>query len=194
MTIDNDEELVRVVVEVSENLQAIQDYLGQEPRADGKIRFPRGFMRTAGYFRQKLLFMRDRSSRDNLTYAFILSDVYRWLTNRTDIYGTARDMVVKAGLVLAGSIAETIIIDYTTGVVGKKRGFCARADRMVSLGMISNHLAEELKWLWGMRRGIHIYEIKEREYKSYSLAQYNRAVSALHSLRQELALHHGGHN
>jgi hypothetical protein len=192
VAISNDDELTAAVAEVSEKLQAIQDYLGQDSCAHGKIRFPRGFMRTASHFRHKLFFIADRNTRDNLAYALILSDVYRWLTNRTDLYGTAREMIIKAGIVLTGSIAETIMVEYTRGSIGRRHGFYARADRMAETGMISGHLAEELKWLWEVRGGIHIYEISEREYQRYTMPQYNRAICALRSLREELELHHVG--
>lgn len=192
MAINDDEELVEAVADVSEKLQSIQDYLGQDSSADGKVRFPRGFMRTADHFRHKLFFIPDRNARDNLAYALILSDVYRWLTNRTDLYGTAREMIIKAGIVLTGSIAETIMVEYTRGVIGRRHGFCARADRMAAAGIISGHLSEDLKWLWETRGGIHIYEINEREYERYRMSDYNRAIRVLRSLREELELHHVG--
>lgn len=192
MAIKDDDELAEVVAEVSEKLQSIQDYLGQDSCPEGKIRFPRGFIRTADHFRRKLFFIADKNARDNLAYALILSDVYRWLTNRTDLFGTAREMIIKAGIVLAGSIAETIMFEYSRGLIGRRHSFCARADRMASSGVISGHLAEELKWLWETRGGIHIYEITEREYERYTMTDYNRAIRALRALREELELHHIG--
>lgn len=192
MEIRNDTELIAVVREVGEKLQSIQNYVGHENSASGKIRFPRGFIRTAGYFRLKLSFISDRNARDNLAYALILSDVYRWLTNRTDLFGTAREMIIKAGIVLVGSIIETIMFEYTRGVIGRRHSFCARADRMVAKEMISASLAEELKWVWAARGGIHIYEINEREYERYSVTDYNRAIRTLRSLREGLELHHIG--
>ena len=48
--INNDDELSDAVAVVDEHIQAIQDYLGQDNHLHGKIRFPRNFIRTAGYF------------------------------------------------------------------------------------------------------------------------------------------------
>jgi len=47
----NDDELKDAVTIVNEHIQEIQNYLGQGPHADGKIRFPRNFIRTAVHFR-----------------------------------------------------------------------------------------------------------------------------------------------
>ena len=129
--ITNDNELRDAVAIVDENIQKIQDYLGQDPHADGKIRFPRNFIRTAAHFRKQLSFIRDGNIKDNLAYALILSDVYRWLTNRTDIFGAAKEMVMKSGIALMGSICETMPIDGTKGTIGKKHSFCERCNRMV---------------------------------------------------------------
>ncbi|MFT6491130.1 MAG: hypothetical protein ACJAWP_000006 [Porticoccus sp.] len=192
MPINNDEELAGVVSDVGEKLQQIQDYLGQNPSGENKIRFPRGFIRTADHFRNKLFFIENRDVRDNLAYALILSDVYRWITNRTDLYGIAREMIIKAGIVLSGSIAETIMVEYTKGRIGRRHGVAARCDRMAEAGMLSGRLSEELKWLWEIRGGIHIYEVGEREYERYSMADYNRAIYALRNLREELEVDHLG--
>jgi hypothetical protein len=120
--IADDNELKQAVAIVDEHIQQIQDYLGQDPHADGKIRFPRNFIRTASHFRERLSFIKDTNIRDNLAYALIQSDVYRWLTNRTDIFGTAKEMIIKSGIALMGSICETMAIDSTKSIIGKRRG------------------------------------------------------------------------
>lgn len=186
MPITTDGELASAVAEVGDKLQQIQDYLGQNPAGEHKVRFPRGFLRTANHFRNKLFFLDDRDVRDNLAYALILSDVYRWITNRTDLFGIAREMIIKSGIVLSGSIAETMIVEYTRGKINRQHGFCRRCDRMVADRIISGQLGEELKWLWEIRGGIHIYEVGEREYERYSMADYNRSIYTLRTLREEL--------
>lgn len=189
--IENDDQLRDALALVNEHIQAIQDYLGQRTHADGKIRFPRGFLRTAGHFRSRLVFISDSNLKKNLSYALILSDVLRWLTNRTDLAGTAKEMVIKNAIILMGSICESIAIDGTKGIIGKKHSFCERTNRMVAKGIITSDLRNELHWLWAKRTGIHIYELDHQEYDTYGLTDYNKAVSATKSLRDALVDFHG---
>lgn len=187
--ISDDNELKQAVAIVNEHLQKIQDYLGQNSNTDGKIRFPRNFIRTASYFRERLSFIKNKNIRDNLSYALIQSDIFRWLIERTDIYGTAQEMVMKAGIALMGSICETMSVDSTRGLIGMRHGFCERCNRMVSKGIISEELNNELHWLWEARTAIHIYEIDFREYEKYKTEDYSRAVRAARELRNALSNH-----
>lgn len=183
--INDDNELKEAVAIVNDRIQEIQDYLGQGAHPDGKIRFPRKFIRTASHFREHLSFIKDTNIKNNLAYALIESDVYRWLTNRTDIFGTAKEMIMKSGIALMGSICETMAIDATRGLIGKRHSFCERCNRMVLKGIISEELSNELHWLWDARAAIHIYEIDHREYEKYQMKDYNRAVFATRKLRDE---------
>jgi hypothetical protein len=188
--ISNDDELRIAVNIVDENIQRIQNYLGQDSHADGKIRFPRNFIRTADHFRGQLSFIREQNITDNLAYALIQSDVYRWLTNRTDIFGTAKEMVMKSGIALMGSICETMAIDVTKGIIGRRHSFCERCNRMVIKEIISEDLKNELQWLWEVRSSIHIYEVDHREHAVYNMRDYNRAIHATRNLRNELSDYH----
>ena len=189
MAIRNDEELAAAVALVGEKLQEVQDYLGQDSAGRGKIRFPRGYIRPADHFRSRLRFILDRDARDNLAYALMLGDVYRWLTNRTDLFGTAREMIIKSGIVLAGSICETIAVEYTRGKIGNRNKFKVRCGRMCDDDIISDALRKELEWLWDARTSIHIFEVEGREYDRYVMSDYNRAILALRALRDELDAH-----
>jgi hypothetical protein len=68
-------------------LQQLEDRLKLEGDRKLKIRFPRGYLRTAQHFRKRFWFVRDDNLRRNIAYSLILSDVYRWLLNRTDFWG-----------------------------------------------------------------------------------------------------------
>ena len=125
-----------------------------------------------------------------MAYALIQSDVYRWLTNRTDIFGTAKEMVMKSGIALMGSICETMAIDGTKGIIGKNHSFCERCSRMVTKEIISEDLKDELHWLWKARSAIHIYEINHREHEKYKMNDYNRAIKATRELRNALDDYH----
>ena len=186
MPIRNDAELGAVAAEVSRHLQDIQNYLGAEPGPLGKFRFPRGFIRTADYFRARLPFILDRETRDNLAYSLILTDVYRWLTIRTDIFGTAREMVLKSAIVLAGSICETMAVKVTVPYIGRNARFKPRCTQMASRGQITQDLRNELHWLWDTRSAIHICDVDGREYERYNTSDYNRAILCVRALRDQL--------
>jgi len=189
MPITTDEELAEAADLVGRKLQEIQNYLGADSHRAAKVRFPRGYIRTANYFRSRLPFILDNDAQDNLAYALILTDVYRWLTSRTDLFGTAREMVFKAGVVLAGSICETMTVNYTKGVIGRSVRFKSRCDRMVTAGMITAPLRDELHWLWDTRSAIHLCDVEVREYERYTTADYNLAITCIRNLRDQLDEH-----
>lgn len=188
--INNDDELEDAVRIVNQNIQDIQDYLGQEPHEYGKIRFPRRFIRTAGYFRNQLSFVEDVNVRDNLAYSLILTDIHRWLLIRTRVYGTVKEMIIKSGIVLLGSICETLAVIGTSEIIGRNCRFRQRCNRMVNEEIIDRTLCRELVWLWESRSAIHIYEIDHSEYAKYTLNDYNRAVKAMRKLRRVLTNYH----
>jgi hypothetical protein len=189
--IENDDQLRDAVADVNAHIQAIQDYLGQGSHVDGKMRFPRGFLRQVSHFRSRLGFINDGNLKKNLSYALILSDVFRWIINRTDLAGIAKEMVIKNVIILMGSICESMAIDGTKGVIGKKHSFCERASRMVAEGVIDPDLRDKLHWLWDKRTSIHIYELNHQEYDTYEMADYNKAVTATKELRDSLERFHG---
>lgn len=189
MPIRTDAELAEAADLVGRKLQEIQDHLGGDSHRNAKVRFPRGYIRTADHFRSRLPFILDRDARDNLAYALILTDVYRWLTNRTDLFGTAREMIFKAGVVLAGSICETMAVNYTNGTIGRSVRFKPRCDRMTTAGMITENLRDELHWLWDTRSAIHLCDVEVREYERYTTADYNRSITCIRELRDQLDEH-----
>ena len=51
----------------------------------------------------------------------MLSDVYRWMLNRTDLWGTPREMLIKECVCLMGSLVESITKDAMCGICGKNK-------------------------------------------------------------------------
>jgi len=187
--IENDRELLKAVVRVNTDLQAIQNYLGQTNHVNAKIQFPRGFIRTASHFRQRLRFLNDKTLVRNISYALILTDVYRWVLNRTDIAGTAKEMIVKEGICLVGSLCESVTKDVLAGIVGKKKGYKDRTKYLVDNGIIDEPLQIELDWVWDTRNNEHLFLVEIREHEHYKLSDYNRAIKALRILREKLEAH-----
>lgn len=189
MAIKNDEELIKALVLVNVNIQEIHNYLGRPSRLSTplfRIRFPRGFLRTAKYFRTYLGFISNKDLKNNLSYTLILLDVFYWLINRTDLFGTAKEMVIKNAIVLMASLCESYCVHITKGIIGRKHGFCDRATRMEEKGIINTQVRDELHWLWTVRSGIHIYEINYSELGKYDIKDYNKAISATENLSDAL--------
>lgn len=184
--ISNDVELHEAVGEANALLQAITDYVGRVPRDDAKLRFPRGYIRTAHRCRQLLRFVRKPVLRTNLGYQLMLADVYHWVLRHTDISGTARDMLVKAVLVHAGGIAEALLIDYYDGVMGKRQRFTARTQRLVDEGIVEAALQAELDWLWDMRCRQHLFELDQTEFYHYEPDHPERAATAVNALMRAI--------
>jgi hypothetical protein len=182
MPIQRDVELRYAVRQAGTLLQDIQDFVGRNSNNEARVRFPRGFLRTASEHRKRLAFVGNSTLASNLAYSLMLSDLYRWLIFRTDLAGTARDMVVKAGLALGGGIAEAILVDYLAGDMGKRRKFKSRTARLVELEIISDDLQADLDWLWDMRCRQHIFNVPDWEYDFYEISQYNRAARTVSTL------------
>jgi len=128
--ISNDNDLAEAVERVSRDLADIQKYLGQNNHPRSRIRFPRGYLRNAVAFRQQLWYLKDETLKRNLAYAHILSDVFRWLINRTDLSLTAQEMVIKEAVCLMGAICESLTrgVALGEGVCGISRRFKPRCE------------------------------------------------------------------
>jgi hypothetical protein len=188
--IANEAELDAAVSDVGELIQEISVYLNAHPAVTGAVRFPRGYIRTAARFRARLMFIQDHALLRNLSYAFMLHDVFRWILTRTDISGMARDMVVKNAIVLIGSIVESFARGGTVGIIGARHSYKERTQRMVVRGIISQGLKSELDWVWDTRSGIHIYLMEDSEYDRYRGEDYERAKEAAGQLLGALRVYH----
>lgn len=186
MSISSEDDLKVAVEEVNSKLQEIQDYLQRQPNVAGKIRFPRGFIRTATEQRKRLSFIKNDVLKTNLSYSLILSDIYLWLMIRTDIYGTAHEMVMKAGIFLAGAIAESITKDYLDGKIGKKKTYKERTQKLVDDGVIDAAFQADLDWVWDMRNRMHLMLVCDIEYGRYKIEDYERATLTIRELLNKL--------
>lgn len=176
-----------LVERISRDLQKLQDSLKASEDKRTYIRFPRGFLRSATSFRRRYWFIKDDNLRRNIAYSLILSDVYRWMLNRTDLVGTAREMLIKEGICLMGCLAESITKHVLHGICGKN--YEKRVDKLLELKIIDTSVHEKLKWLWKYRTREHLFLLTEREHNHYQLEHYNKAILAIEGLRSSLAQH-----
>jgi hypothetical protein len=186
MPIANDQELREAAATASRLLQEIQDYCALNgskwdavPAA--RVRFPRGFLRTAAEQRARLPFVTDKALKDNLAYTLMLSDAILWLRLRTDISGTAGEMLIKLTVFLVGTLCESITKSYLHGRCGGN--YKRRSAFLVREGTITQELADELDWVWDTRNNMHLFQLEEREYDNeYNEACHKRCVDTFRDL------------
>ncbi len=179
MPITNDKELEVAVTEAGDLLQQIQDYCGRTYKASAKVRFPRGFLRTAGEQRIRLSFIDNKYLKSNLAYCLILSDTIHWLLTRTDIAATAKEMLIKLYIFIRGTLIESITTDYLKGKRVPKRSYKFRTQSLVDLGIIDSKLKDELDWIWDTRNNMHLFGLVEREcFNDYNTTSQARAAKA----------------
>lgn len=185
MEISNKNQLRAAVRKAGDLLQSVQEFVGRDLQPAAKVRFPRGYLRTASDHRVQLRFVSDSVLKSNLAYTFILSDVILWLLLRTDVGATAREMLVKLQLFLGGTMVESITKEYLRGLCGK--GYEKRCEYLVSEGVIEDELREELNWLWNMRNNMHLFLLERPEYDTkYDDAALRRSAAAFNGLLQQL--------
>lgn len=190
MDIRNDEDLKIAVEQASVLLQSIQNYTAKRncthaeiPQA--KVRFPRGFLRTAEFQRQRLNFVKDKNLRSNLAYTLMLSDAVLWVLIRTDISGTAGDMLCKLFLFLLGTLTESMTKDYLKGICGKN--YKVRTQYLVEQKIIDEVLKEDLDWLWDVRNRMHLFQLEQKEHSNeYNSYSHIRAVETFRGLLYSL--------
>ena len=181
--IESDEQLAVAAQAASELIQQISDYLGERNCEEGKIRFPRGYIRACIEHRNKYTFIKDPVLRRNIAYALLTTDVFRWLLNRTDLAIVAKEMIIKQGIAIFGSIAEAVTKDYLKGKPGGGKNYKKRLDMLYENGEIDEETKRELVWLWDLRNSLHLMLLTDPEYEKYTMRDYNRAVLALRRLR-----------
>lgn len=189
MTIHNDDKLRKAVDEAGRLIQEIQNYLGRDFTKPAKIRFPRGYLRTAEESRRRVRFLTDATLRRNIAYTIQLSDVQHWLLNRTDLSGTAKEMVIKLQMFLLGTIIESVTKNHLRGRCGGNFG--KRTQYLVEKAIIDDSLKTEIDWLWDIRNNMHLFQLDDIEWSStsYTVINHNRAVRAFRRLLVAL----GGH-
>lgn len=180
MTIQTDQQLAAKLDQAGALLQEIQDYVKRDFKKSAKVRFPRGFIRTADVARQRLGFLKESNFKRNASYTMLLADVQHWLLVRTDLYGTAKEMLIKQQFFLLGTLIESLTKVFLDGAVGKKRNYSFRTDYMEQHGIITADLRSNLDWIWEIRNNMHLFLVEDIEWSSadYTVANHNIAVKA----------------
>jgi hypothetical protein len=117
--IENDEQLIATVKEINCSFVAIQNYCEIDKNELAKIKFPRGFLRTAFFHRKKMPTGLDALLFHNISYSLMTLDVIRWLVVRTDISGAAQSMIIKRAVTTLAEVMEALLKNYS----GKNKSF-----------------------------------------------------------------------
>lgn len=189
MALSNDE-IEELVVKASDALKILQGEFGRKNVALARVRFPRGFIRTAAECRQTLPNIGTEIQRRNASYALMTSDIFRWIAVRTDLSGPALSLVVKESIAVIGVICEWLTKEGTRGSASG-RPYAERTKKLVELNQINQSLKDELDWIWGVRCKEHFYDIETLEHDKYTRADYGRALTAYSTLRDYLVAIHG---
>ena len=184
--IRNNRELAATVARVDSDLQDIQDYMVANPKANGRVRFPRGFIHTASYYRRDLWFL-DEAHRRNISYSLQSLDILKWIANRTDLSGPAKMLLNRSGVVIIGSITEDVAVFGTDDYIGRSSRFRRRLERMRDeFGMINNTQVGELEELWDRRNSIHIGAVATAHIDLYNVRDVNKSFRVMKELIKSL--------
>lgn len=186
----SDAEIEELANDAGYALQRLQDEFGRENKVAARVRFPRGYLRTAATLRRRLPSIGREVQRRNATYALMNIDVLRWIVVRTDISGTALSMLVKNAVCILGSVCEWLTKEGTRGHASN-RPYKQRTRKLVELNIIDCGLEDELNWIWDVRCREHLHEIDDLEHDQYTRDDYNRALRASSSLCDLLVQRHG---
>ncbi|WKT61906.1 hypothetical protein Q2E61_06835 [Microbulbifer thermotolerans] len=190
MAIENDEELREAATKAGQLVQEIHDYCVSKGKTiddypDARIRFPRGFIRTANYQRERFPFIDCTELKSNIAYTLILSDTIIWLILRTDLSGISRDMLHKLFIFLVASVVESTTKEYLKTICGKN--YKTRTAYLKKHGIISEDLRRELDWLWDTRNRMHLFQLEKREYENeYNPENHIRCIKAFRGLLKAL--------
>jgi hypothetical protein len=136
-----------------------------------RITFPYGIIRTVTKCKSLLDCVDDDIIKTNIAYSLMLSDLNACLINRTTIKGTLQEMIIKHNIILMASICEALSAVYAS----KKISYKKRIEKIYEINIINDNLKNDLEWLWD-QRGIHIYELDEKEYNKYKIDDFNKSI------------------
>ena len=172
---ENENGFAIFIEEISDKLTQLERILNVNEIENVNITFPRGVIRRAQHYRDKLPFIIDDILSSNIAYHLMLNNLYRWLFNRFDIDLTLKEMLVKAAIINYGNIIDAIIRPIAKAILlpeRKKIGFDAATTILVKRRLLTKTLQKKIKKIWNIRCKQHV-ETERWEYQKYSLEDFN---------------------
>ncbi len=170
-----------------------------------RISIPSGYIRTSDEFRKKYHLgelVESHNTRKNISYALQLSDLYNFLLNRFNVWGSIEPMLYKQAFINVVSIIEALILESSNRInhfckqcqnINKcKNNICKNdrinmkfaAEKLFELGILDINEMEKnrLIELYNLRNNIHIRLNDQNEFldRKYNRALYNEAIELLH--------------
>ncbi len=194
--INSDKELEEKIKNINASILEVHKYIGSEDpdKYDNEkymIGLPWDYLTELKKIKKKLDFIEDATIKKNISDSLRLSDIYCWLLNRTNISFDSREMLIKHGIVLMGSVCETIVevlFEKNKPKVSfkKKIYFNEKITHLKKIKKITEQIKKDLIWLWDMRQGVHIFLMDST--KKYIDADYSRAVITAQNLIDHLKI------
>jgi hypothetical protein len=192
MPIKNDTELAIAVASASQHLQDIHDFTQRVDREDAKVRFPRGVLKTADEYRAICPSYLHHDKASSCAYAFMYLDVLWWMTKRTDITLTAKEMVLKSAIITLATITEAALTIPGQAGFGPNANFKDRLNSAVQLELIDDNNRKELSKLWDNRNHVHLKRLEKSEFGKYGPNDVDLPRAALDRMLAALMKWHEG--
>ena len=164
------------------SLHSKEDVYSYKKDSERQIEFPRGYLRTMDENRSFFTFIKNKELKTKIASHLMHRDTLHWLWLKTDIWGYARDMIIKFQLINLGAILEAVI-KYLKPELAKKDVYTI-IDQLAADGLITN--PKELKDLWAARKSIHLHLTGNVEKVDFSDENYVLWHSALGKMIEDL--------
>ena len=212
--IENNEKISTLLRENEDLLRAEGfDLPNDNLNMDGlqKIKIPSQYIRTKEYFYEKYhlyIIVSAWDVRNNIAYSFQVSDLYNYLINRFNIWGSVETMLYKNAIINFVSIFEAFVFECANNICmcpsqcGKtnkcKRHFSNTQRnnsykalcRMRELHIVDYDEAkmERIKEIIELRNRIHIRLAENNEFNSsdFCLAVYNEVIGLLKQISEDI--------
>ena len=184
--VTNEIELASAIDKVSGLLQKITDYTTSNANAKSKqnIIFPKRFVKTRKSYSLQFEWMLDDTLKRNISYEYIFADILRWLSDHTNLYGPARQMLYKHTIVIFAAILESLLTGFFKQVDFVERKTIPQVNKLLAKKIINKKLHAEISWLWDLRQRVHLFLLETLELESYKITDVKRALLIINTLEK----------
>jgi hypothetical protein len=186
-------EIERKLFDMNDIIQELEPFFKLKRPVDVcvKIRFPRGVIPKAESVRSRLPIIRSRILKTNISYALQFSVVYLWMLRWFDLDWTAKQMLIKHGIILFTSVSEALthhfVDNYLPFDTVNKR-FKKNLEKLLSNGVIGDDEFRELDRCRKIRDNIHLQNQFVREWEEYEENDFHSASVCMSRLNTKLTI------
>jgi len=154
-----------------------------------RIRFPYGVIRRAETYRAKFPIIENRTLKTNIAYALQFADVYIWMLRWVNIGLTAKQMLIKHGIVLFTSIMEALTYYFVDNYLRREnvhKRFKKNLEKLNANDVIDDDELNELNHCRKIRAKIHLQTQFVREWEEYEERDFFSAFECMNNLNRKL--------